>query len=215
MTLEENVTTDFKNDHNNLKPINKLSHVQGSSSPPLVHYTISNLLKKTVSMFGQRDAFIFPNHRLNYKEFDRMVDKLAIGFIKIGLKKGDRLGIWSPNRLEWVLTQFATARVGIILVNINPAYRLSELEYSLNKVGCKALILAKKFKSSEYLKMILSLVPELKISKKEKLQTKNLSKLNFVVLLDEVDDSYSGVWMFDEILNLGGDKERQKLTIVR
>ena len=95
-----------------------------------------------------------------------MVDKLAIGFIKIGLKKGDRLGIWSPNRLEWVLAQFATARIGVILVNINPAYRLSELEYSLNKVGCKALILAKYFKSSDYLNMILSLAPELRKSKK-------------------------------------------------
>ena len=146
MTFEESIFTDLKNDHNNLKPIDNHSHVKGSSSPPLINITISNLLKKTVSKFAQRDAFIFPGNKLNYKEFDNMVDKLAIGFIKIGLKKGDRLGIWSPNRLEWVLTQFATARIGVILVNINPAYRLSELEYSLNKVGCKALILAKNFK---------------------------------------------------------------------
>ena len=139
-----------------------------------------------------------------------MVDKLAIGFIKIGLKKGDRLGIWSPNRLEWVLTQFATARIGVILVNINPAYRLSELEYSLKKVGCKALILAKKFKSSEYLKMILSLAPELETSKKGKLQAKNLPYLNHVILMDKWMN-YSGIWMFEDIFNLGGDKEKQKL----
>ena len=211
MTLEESIFTDLKNDHNNLKPIDKHSHVKGSSSPPLINCTISNLLKKTVSKFAQRDAFIFPNHKLNYREFYYMVDKLAIGFIKIGLKKGDRLGIWSPNRLEWVLTQFATARIGVILVNINPAYRLSELEYSLNKVGCNALILAKNFKSSEYLKMMLSLVPELRISKKGKLKTKNLPQLNHVILMDEVDEIYSGVWMFDEIFNLGGDEEKQKL----
>tara|TARA_X000000950_G_scaffold228962_1_gene276627 strand:- start:230 stop:1960 length:1731 start_codon:yes stop_codon:yes gene_type:complete len=211
MTLEKSIFTDLKNDHNNLKPIHKHSHVKGSSSPPLVNCTISNLLKKTVSEFPQRDAFIFPDHKLNYKEFDHMVDKLATGFIKIGLKKGDRLGIWSPNRLEWVLTQFATARIGVILVNINPAYRLSELEYSLNKVGCKALILAKNFKSSEYLKMILSLAPELRKSKKGKLKTKNLPQLNHVILMDQVDETYSGLWMFEEIFNIGGYKEKQKL----
>ena len=88
MTLEESILTDLKNDHNNLKPFDKHSHVKGSSSPPLINCTISNLLKKTVSKFAQRYAFNFPNHKLNYKEFDYMVDKLAIGFIKIGLKKG-------------------------------------------------------------------------------------------------------------------------------
>ena len=72
---------------------------------------------------GLKDALIFPNHRLSYCDFDRAVDELALGFLAIGLDKGDRLGIWSPNRLEWVLTQFATARIGVILVNINPAYQ--------------------------------------------------------------------------------------------
>tara|TARA_S200000501_G_scaffold353439_1_gene373230 strand:+ start:516 stop:2246 length:1731 start_codon:yes stop_codon:yes gene_type:complete len=211
MTLGENIITDHKYDNNGLRPLNKISFVKGSDSPPLVDFTISKLLKNTVSKFGERDAFVFPNYKLNYREFDHLVDKLATGFITIGLKKGDRLGVWSPNRLEWVLTQFATARIGIILVNINPAYRLSELEYSLNKVGCKALILAKNFKNSEYFKMILSLAPEIKTSKKGKLQTKNLPQLNHVVLMDKVDESYSGVWMFEEIFNLGGDKEKQKL----
>ena len=92
-------------------------------------------------------------------------------------------------------------------------YILMFLHWSLflNKVGCKALMLAKNFKSSEYLKMMLSLVPELRISKKGKLKTKNLPQLNHVILMDEVDESYSGVWMFEEIFNLGGDKEKQKL----
>ena len=211
MTLEENIILDQKNNHKDLKPIDKLSYVKGSTSPPLVDYTISNLLKKTVSEFGKRDALIFPKHKLSYEEFDKMVDKLATGLITIGLKKGDRLGVWSPNRLEWVLTQFATARVGIILVNINPAYRLSELEYSLNKVSCKALILAKNFKNSEYLKMLLSLAPELKTCQKGKLQTKKLPHLSHIILMDEEDQNFSGLWMFKEIFNLGGEEEKQKL----
>ena len=79
---------------------------------------------------------------------DRAVDALASGLLALGLEKGDRVGIWSPNRLEWVLTQFATARIGAILVNINPAYRLSELEYALNKTRAKAIIAATRFKTS-------------------------------------------------------------------
>ena len=89
------------------------------------------------------------------------VDKLAAGLLTLGLQPGDRIGIWSPNNSEWVLTQFATAKAGLILVNINPAYRIAELEYALNKVGCKALILAERFKTSDYVGMLRELAPEL------------------------------------------------------
>lgn len=147
--------------HNDLAPKDNISYVRGPAEPPLVHSTVPQLLQNSVSQYGLKDALIFPNHRLNYCDFDRAVDELALGFLAIGLDKGDRLGIWSPNRLEWVLTQFATARIGVVLVNINPAYQLLELEYSLNQVGCKALVLAKSFKSSEYLQMIRKLAPEL------------------------------------------------------
>ena len=78
------------------------------------------------------------------------------------MQPGDRIGIWSPNNSEWVLTQFATAKAGLILVNINPSYRVTELEYALNKVGCKALILAERFKTSDYVGMLRELAPELK-----------------------------------------------------
>ena len=85
--------------------------------------------------------------RWTWREFAAQVDELAAGFLELGLQRGDRLGIWSPNRAEWLVTQFATARIGVILVNINPAYRLSELEYALNLSGCRAIVSAERLKT--------------------------------------------------------------------
>ena len=195
---------------NELSPKDGMSYVRGSTTPNLVHSTISQLLKNAVSQYGSRDALIFPNLKLSYEDFDRAVDALAIGFLAIGLEKGDRLGIWSPNRLEWVLTQFATARIGVILVNINPAYQLSELEYSLNKVGCKALVLAKNFKSSEYVKMIHTLAPEIDKCLPGELKSSRLPNLKHVVVMDAVEN-LNGLWSFENITNLGGDAEKLKL----
>ena len=197
--------------YKDLYPKNGLSHVTGSTESTLLNVTIPQLLKESVSKFGGKDALVFSNQRLTYSDFDQAVDELAVGFLALGLNKGDRLGIWSPNRLEWVLTQFATARIGVILVNINPAYRASELEYSLNKVGCKALVLAEKFKSSEYLEMIYKLAPEINICNRGELQAKNLPKLQHVIVMGDVEVS-NGLWLFDEIKNLGGSKEKLKLS---
>ena len=193
-----------------LSPKNNASYVKGSSTPKLVDLTISQLLKKSVSQYGSRDAFIFPNNKLSYSTIDQAVDALAIGFLALGLDKGDRLGIWSPNRLEWVLTQFATARIGVILVNINPAYRLSELEFSLNKVGCKALILAKKFKSSDYLDMIYTLAPEIDVCSPGELKAKKLPELKHVIVMGSVEN-FKGLWSFEEVHSLGGDAEKKRL----
>ena len=193
-----------------LSPKNNASYVKGSSTPKLVDLTISQLLKKSVSQYGSRDAFIFPNNKFSYSTFDQAVDALAIGFLALGLDKGDRLGIWSPNRLEWVLTQFATARIGVILVNINPAYRLSELEFSLNKVGCKALILAKKFKSSDYLDMIYTLAPEIDVCSPGELKAAKLPELKHVIVMGSVEN-FKGLWSFEEVHSLGGDAEKKRL----
>ena len=143
------MTAAMKTQGGDCLPIGGLSHVRGPTDQPLWHKTIPALFSETVARFGQRDAAVFCEFgtRYSYDEFSRAVDRLAAGLLKLGLKKGDRIGIWSPNRPEWVLTQFATARVGLIMVNINPAYRVSELEYVLNKVGCKALVTASEFKS--------------------------------------------------------------------
>ena len=205
-----NISERDNENKNELSPKDGISYVRGSTTPNLVHSTISQLLKNAVSQYGSRDALIFPNLKLSYEDFDRAVDTLAIGFLALGLEKGDRLGIWSPNRLEWVLTQFATARIGVILVNINPAYQLSELEYSLNKVGCKALVLAKNFKSSEYVKMIHTLAPEIDKCLPGELKSSRLPNLKHVVVMDAVEN-LNGLWSFENITNLGGDTEKLKL----
>ncbi|HEX8407198.1 MAG TPA: AMP-binding protein, partial [Duganella sp.] len=113
--------------------------------------------------FGDNEALVVPhqNVRWSYREFDRRVSALAAGLLALGLEPGDRVGIWSPNCAEWVLVQFATARAGLVMVNINPAYRRSELEYVLDKVQCGALILAPAFKSSNYLAMLEEVRPAL------------------------------------------------------
>ncbi len=210
--IRKNRNTSKYSDENelDLSPKNNFSHVIGSTSPKLINFTISQLLKQTVALHGSRDALVFPNHKLSYHDFDLAVDALAAGFLALGLDKGDRLGIWSPNRLEWVLTQFATARIGVILVNINPAYRLSELEYSLNKVGCKALVLAKEFKTSYYLDMIYSLAPEIDKYHPGELKAKRLPKLKHIIVMDSLKNS-GGLWSFKDITSLGRNVEKKRL----
>ena len=153
------------NDHasNDRTPIGGRAHVRGRTDEPLIELTIPALLARTVERFGERPAAIFPAQgvRWTYAEFSDAVDRLATGLHHLGLRKGERVGIWSPNRVEWLVTQFATARLGLILVNVNPAYRLGELEYALSKVGCRALVTAEAFKTSDYLGMIEKVRPKL------------------------------------------------------
>jgi len=135
------------------------SYVCGVSDAPLIYQTIGDVLDSAVNKFGERPALIVRRQdvRFTYAAFARAVDDFAAGLLSLGLEAGDRIGVWSPNNAEWVIAQFATARIGLILVNINPAYRTAELEYVLNKVGCRALILAKSFKSSDYVEMVRAL----------------------------------------------------------
>lgn len=194
----------------NLAPRDGKSYVQGGKHPELAYATIPQLLRDAVSRYGPREALVFPEARLSYYDLDRAVDALASGLLALGLQKGDRLGIWSPNRLEWVLTQFATARIGVVLVNINPAYRLSELEYALNKVGCKALVLAQTFKTSNYVEMLRTLAPELASCDKGRLQAARLPHLRHVIIMGDVGRD-AGAWSFDEVSNLGGPAQQLRL----
>jgi fatty-acyl-CoA synthase len=123
------------------------------------------------------------NVRLSYAELRLKVDALACGLRRLGLAPGERIGIWSQNNHEWALTQFATAKAGLVLVNINPAYRRSELEYALNKVGCRALILSPAFKSSDYLAMLADLAPELAHCEPGLLRAHRLPSLEIVIRL--------------------------------
>ncbi|CAN5701361.1 AMP-binding protein [soil metagenome] len=133
-----------------------LSYSHGASGVPLLGETIGANLERTVGRFPDRDALISRHQGLlyTYAELGGLVDRLAGGLIALGLQPGDRLGIWSPNCAEWVMVQYATAKAGVILVNVNPAYRTSELQYALEQSGCRALISAPAFKTSDYSAMI-------------------------------------------------------------
>ena len=198
----------------NTTPREGLSYVAGDTSDPLYFKTIPQMLRETVSRHGPRDAFVFPaqNRRLTYYDFDREVDALATGLLALELNKGDRVGIWSPNRYEWVLTQFATARIGLVLVNINPAYRLAELEYALNKAGCKAVVAAESFKTSAYLQMIRELAPELENSAPGALMSAKLPHLKIVIAMCDIPGS--GMFGFNEIQKLGGPAQQLRLDAI-
>ncbi|MBP2302987.1 AMP-binding protein [Azospirillum picis] len=139
------------------------SYVHGASATPLLGETMGAHLDRMAALSPDRPALVVRHQdvRWTYSEFRRRVDAMAAGLVALGLKPGERVGIWSQNNSEWVLTQFATAKAGLVLVNINPAYRLHELEYAVNKVGCAALILSPAFKSSDYIGMVRALAPEL------------------------------------------------------
>ena len=193
------------------QPADNLSHVAGGAGVALLDETIPALLARTVAAHGDREAVVFnaQDVRWDYAEFAAEVDRLAAGLLALGLDKGDRIGIWAPNRSEWLLTQFATARVGLIMVNINPAYRLAELEYALNKVECKAIITAAQFKTSDYLGMLRTLAPELERATPGELHAEKLPHLRIVIRMGA--ERTSGMFNFDDVLGMGGDAEMARL----
>jgi len=180
--------------------MNNLSYVHGASGTPLIGATIGSYFDHACERHAPREALVVrhQNARLSYAELRRKVDALACSFMRLGLKPGDRIGIWSPNSLEWVLTQFATAKAGLIMVNINPAYRRAELEYAHNKVGCRALILAPSFKTSDYLVMLEDLAPEMAASRPGALQSAKLPRLEIVIRLGA--GKTPGMYNFDALL---------------
>jgi fatty-acyl-CoA synthase len=141
----------------------KLSWVKGADAPPLLETTIGEALAAAAAKWGERLALVSRHQgvRWSWVELNARADAVAAGLLAMGLQPGERIGIWSPNCAEWVLTQFAAAKAGLILVTINPAYRVSELEYTLNKVGVRALVCAERFKTSDYAAMVEAVAPEL------------------------------------------------------
>src|SRR5829696_3265660 len=137
------------------------SYASGPSATPLLGETIGDNLDRTAARVGDREALVVRHQdvRLTYAELREAVDALARGLLAAGLDRGDRLGIWSPSCAEWVLVQYATAKAGVILVNLNPAYRTSELEFALRQSGCRVLVAAQAFKTSDYAAMIEEVRP--------------------------------------------------------
>ncbi|SDF89526.1 AMP-binding protein [Paraburkholderia phenazinium] len=186
-----------------IEPKNGLSYVRGSTDIPLSDAPVGQFLLDTARRFANRPAVVFREQgiRWTWEVFAQEVDVLAAGLLALGIVKGDRVGIWSPNRVEWLLTQFATARIGAVLVNINPAYRLAELEYALNKVGCKAIIAAERFKSSMYLQMLEELAPELATHTPGDLHAARLPDLRIVIRM--TDRGVSGMLSFSDVIEQG------------
>jgi fatty-acyl-CoA synthase len=155
------------------------SYAAGPTEPPLLDETIGFNLRRMAERHADRDAIVARHQdvRLTYGELDAATDSLARALMALGLERGDRLGIWAPNRVEWVLTQFATARIGVVLVNINPAYRSSELRYALAQSGCRVLIAATRFKSSDYVAMVDEIRPDLALERVVWLDTEEWDEL--------------------------------------
>src|SRR5689334_14884612 len=188
------------------------SYLHGVSDQALIGNTIGAHFDRAVARWPDRPALISHQQGINWTwaELGRHVDAFAAGLVALGLEPGDRIGIWSPNNAEWVVTQFATAKAGIILVNINPAYRVSELEYALNQAGCKALITASTFKSTDYIAMLLELAPELHSCASGNLRAARLPALRTIISL--ADTSLPGIVRFADVPTFSRPAHRQRLA---
>ena len=178
------------------------SYVCGSSDQPLIYQTIGDAFDQSVEQWADKEAIVVCHQdiRWTYRQLGEAVDAFAAGLLALDLEPGDRIGIWSPNNVEWVIAQFATAKAGLILVNINPAYRKAELSYTLKKVGCKALILAREFKSSHYVGMLRAIAPVIDSSESGELNLPGLPELRSLIVIS--DDPIDGMFRFSDIAGL-------------
>ena len=191
------------------------SYTSGTSDVPLLGLTIGDQFDLTAEKYPDNPALIARQQqvRLTYRELQEQVNQCAKGLLQLGLQKGQRIGIWSPNRVEWCVTQFATSKIGTILVNINPSYRLHELEYVLNQSGCTALIVSPSFKTSNYTEMIQALAPELQHSEAGKLKAEKLPELTTVIRM--TSEKIPGMFTWDELMSAGSGVSDEQLAKVQ
>lgn len=194
-------------DYSSTLPIGGLSYVQGRTKLRLVNKTVGQCLEDTSQRFPDREALIVPqeNVRVTFAQLLEEVNKAASGLLSIGLRKGDRLGMWGPNSYAWVLIQLATAKAGIILVSVNPAYQSMELEYALKKVGCKALVFPKQFKTQQYYDILKQICPELETSQPGALKSQRLPDLTTVI---SVDTPLPGTLLLDDVVAAGSTEQQ-------
>ena len=190
------------------------SYVHGASDKQLIGQTIGRFFDEACARHAGREALVVrhQNVRLTYAQLKSRVDALACGLMRLGLAPGERIGIWSQNNMEWALTQSATAKAGLVLVNITPAYRRSELEYALNKVGCRALVLSPAFKTSNYLEMIADLAPELGHCEPGLLRSHRLPSLEMVIRMGA--DRSPGMLNFDDLVRAPSREELTALAVL-
>ena len=190
---------------NNAPPAD--SYACGATEVPLIEQTIGAFFADMVARQPEREALVSRHQglRYTYRSLQTEAHRLASALLGLGLVPGDRVGIWSHNNAEWVLMQLATAQVGLVLVNINPAYRTAEVEYALNKVGCKLLVTMARFKTSDYLGMLRELAPEWAHGTPGELEAQQLPHLHTVVWIDEpgVGGEEPGLLRFSDLMARG------------
>lgn len=186
----------------------EMSYSRGATDTPLIEETIGAFFDAMIERFPDKEAVVSCHQgiRYTYLELQREVDRMASALLRAGLKPGDRIGIWSHNNVEWLVTQFATAKAGVILVNINPAYRVAELEYALAKVECKALIVMPSFKTTDYLEMIRSIAPEVSGAVPGRLESAKLPSLKTVIQIG--NDTVPGFMRFSDLLATGDSADQ-------
>jgi fatty-acyl-CoA synthase len=183
-----------------VKPI---SYVHGVGTTPLLADTIGGALDRAAERWGDRDALVacHQHRRYSYRELRDEADRAARGLIALGVQRGDRVGIWSGNRAEWMITQYAAAKAGAVLVNVNPAYRLRELEYALTQSGISVLVAARGFRSTSYIELLLSLMPELAAAGRGPVEAERVPALRRVIYLGT--DAEPGGIAWAEFLDSG------------
>ncbi|MCX0339831.1 AMP-binding protein [Acinetobacter radioresistens] len=189
----------------------QLSYASGASEQPLLGMTIGQKFDQACAQYAVQDAVVsvHQNRRISYAELRTLVDAFACNLLELGLKKGDRLAIWAPNCVEWTIAQFATAKAGIILVNLNPSYRSHELEYVLNKVSCVGLIMAVQCKTSNFKEILLKIVPELHETQSRELSLQRLPHLKHLIKID--DQAHPAFHCFDDLLTSPTSEQLQAL----
>ncbi len=193
--------------------MSSVSYASGPADKPLLGAPIPKLFDQIVAQHGDREAVvsIHQDVRLTYAELADRVNKLAKAFIAAGFEKGDRVGIWSPNNVQWLTTQYATAKAGIILVTINPAYRVHELAYVLEQSGCKGLVMQNQFKTSDYEGMISELCPDLAECSAGALNSEQFPNLKVVISVTSSD--LTGIYDWTDFLGLASNKSDEELSV--
>ena len=196
------------------------SQSSGANTPALIEQTIGAFFDDMAERYPEREALVavHQKRRYTYRQLQTESRRLASALLGLGLKPGDRIGIWSHNNAEWVLMQLATAMAGLVLVNINPAYRTAEVEYALNKVACRALVTMPRFKTSDYLGMLRELAPEWAHAKAgEALQSVSLPHLQHVFWIDVAGEGADepGFGRFSALMKTGDPQDARLPQVAR
>ena len=190
----------------------RFSYAHSTSAIPLLNATLGSSLDEAAERWPNHEAVVVrdQNIRMSFAELRQEADRLAAGLIALDLRPGDRVGLWSPNNIDWVVSQYATAKAGLILVNLNPGYRGGELEYALNKVECRALITADQFKTTHYIDILRQLAPELDHCEPGALRSVRLPHLTTLIHMSNTAEH--GFYTLEAVRCLGGAAERARLA---